>query len=287
MGGLSSLFKSKSNTTTQEEMISPEQKRAREILMQYGMTGATPTGYQAGEAYDLSGFNFDPSQYELSGLQQLFMPSSDLDAARGVYNSMTDTTFNPEDQSTGLGAFRKALSRETQDASDVLNREAAITGGRFGTGIQKQKADLAAQQSEQMGIKLAELFNNQQNRALSAASGLQGVEGLQQNRLAQLFQYGGLERDLQNQKAQLEYNDKQRQRDEQLATMSTLGDIYKQNNQWGVKSVTTKTPGIGMAMLGEFNPLVGSYNTHQYGYDTNQTSISDGVKMAMKLLGVA
>lgn len=284
MGGLGDFFKSKKETTTLEEMLSPEQKRARELLMKYGTTGITPTGYKTGEAYDLSGFNFDPSVAETYGLQQLLMPSVDLESARGVYQGMTDTTFNPEDESTGLGAFRKALQRETQGASDVLNREAAITGGRFGTGIQRQKTDLAAQQSEQLGMKLAELFTGQQNRALQAASGLQGLAGMEQNRLAQMFNYGGLQRELQNQKAQLEYTDRQRQRDEQLQSLGVLGDIYGQTNQWGLKSMTTKRPGIGMAMLGEINPAIGSYNTHQYGYTTNQTSIADAIAMATKAM---
>lgn len=291
MGGLSSLFKSKSNTTNLEEMISPEQKRARDLLMLYGQTGATPTGYQAGQAADLSGFNFGLSPYETSGLASLFdlqgANAPGLTTARDTLTKLANTEFNPEDQSTGLGAFRKALQRETSAASDVLNREAAITGSRFGTGIQRQKTDLAAQQSEQLASKLAELFTGQQNRALSAAQGLTGLEstaaGMEQNRLAQLFNYGALQRDLQNQQAQLAYNDKQRQRDEQLAAFGTMGDIYKQTNQYGLKSMTTKTPGIGMAMLGEISPLVGSYNTHQYGYNTNQTSISDSAKVLAKL----
>jgi hypothetical protein len=292
MGGLSSLFKSKSNTTTLEEMISPEQKRARDLLMLYGQTGATPTGYQAGEAGDLSGFNFGLSPYETSGLASLFdlqgANAPGLTTARDTLTKMANTEFNPEDQSTGLGAFRKALQREVGSASDVLNREAAITGSRFGTAIAGEKRDLAAQQSEQMGSKLAELFTGQQNRALQAAQGLTGLEtasaGMEQNRLAQLFNYGSLQRDLQNQQAQMAYNDRQRQRDEQLASFGTMGDIYKQTNRYGLKSMTTKSPSTLMAMWGESNPLVGSYNTHQYGYNTNQTSIADAIKVAIKAL---
>lgn len=290
MGGLSSLFKSKSNTTNLEEMISPEQKQARDLLMLYGQTGATPTGYQAGQSGDLSGFDFGLSPYETSGLSSLFdlqgANAPGLTTARDTLTKMANTEFNPEDQSTGLGAFRKSLQREVGSASDVLNREAAITGSRFGTAIAGEKRDLAAQQSEQLASKLAELFTGQQNRALSAAQGLTGLEStaanMEQNRLAQLFNYGALQRDLQNQKAQLAYNDKQRQRDEQLAAFGTMGDIYTQTNQYGLKSMTTKTPSIGMAMLGESIPVIGSYNTHQYGYNTNQTSISDLEKILAK-----
>src|SRR5574343_951967 len=259
MGGIGDFFKSKKEDVQLQELLTPEQKKAREALMQYGLTGVTPSGYRAGEAYDLSRFDFGVTPYETAGLSRLFSPSADIESARKIYGSMSDTTFRPEDESTGLGAFRKALQREVGAASDVLNREAAITGSRFGTGIQRQKTDLAAQQSEQLASKLAELFTGQQNRAMQAASGLAGLEGLESNRLAQLFNYGGLQRELANQKAQLAYNEKQRQRDEQLATLGTLGSIFSTPIQYGQTSYTIKTPSLFSKLATIATTAAGAY----------------------------
>ena len=57
-------------------------------------------------------------------------------------------------------------------------------------------------------------------------------------------------------------------------------------NQWysPMGSITTKGPSTFMSMLGEVSPLVGSYNTHKYGYTTNQSSISDATEALLKLL---
>jgi hypothetical protein len=242
--------------------MTPEQKASMATLFNYGQTGATPSGYQAGEAYDMSGFNYGLSPYEQAGMASLFdlrgANAPGLTTARNTLTGLANTEFNPEDQSTGLGSFRKALQRETNAASDVMNREAAITGSRFGTGIQRQKTDLAAQQSEQMGAKLAELFNNQQNRALSAAQGLTGLEstaaGMEQARLAQLFGYGSLERNLQNQQAQQAYADRQRQRDEQLATLGALQTVLSKGTNPGIMKYEYTQPSA-------FQQFTDSYNS--------------------------
>ena len=51
-------------------------------------------------------------------------------------------------------------------------------------------------------------------------------------------------------------------------------------------ATTTKVPGIGMKMLGEVIPGIGSYNTHQYGYTTNQSSMSDAINAMMSMFGM-
>jgi hypothetical protein len=274
-----SFFKGKSETITAEPMLTDEQKRAMTALLNYGMTGTTPSGYQAGQPYDLSGFNFDTSNLENLGLSQLFNLAgrggpSGLNTARNTLSQLTDLTFDPDDTSTGFGAFKSQLARKVQDASDVLDREAARTGNRFGTAIAGEKRDLAAEQSDQIASKLADLFNTQQNRALSASLGLTSLEGaaenIAQNRISQLFNYGGLERDLQNQKANLEFSDWQRKRDEQLSSLTGLQNVFNRNVNFGVLSQDVKSPSLfsqllrpaltaaGMAIGGPAGAAIGS-----------------------------
>lgn len=276
------IFSSKSKTTTLEPMLTDEQKQAMAALSAIG------NGDQS--SYDLSGYNFDMSSLENMGQSQLYNllnsgTSTDLTTASKTLQDIANQTFNPDDPSSGFAAYSRQVARANKTASDALNREAAITGSRFGTGIQRQKTDLAAQQSDILGTKLGDLYNQLQSNKLSAASGLtnlaQAQENINQNRIAAAYSYGTRERDLQNQKAQLAYDEWKRGRDEKLNALST---VFNKNIDFGLKSWTTKSPSTAMAMWGEMNPFIGSYNTHQYGYTTNQTSISDAIK-AMASMG--
>lgn len=282
MGGLSSLFKSKSQTTTLEPMLTDEQKQAMSALSAIGQGGQS--------AYDLSGFNFDMSGLEDVGQGQLYNllnsgTSTDMSTASKTLQDIANQQFNPDDPSSGYAAYARQVARAGKTASDALNREAAMTGSRFGTGIQRQKADLAAQQSDILASKLGELYSQGQQNKLAAASGLADIAGLQeninQNRIAAAYSYGTRQRDLQNQKAQLAYDEWQRGRNEKL---NALGSVMGANVQWGVKSATTKSPSTFMSMLGEFMPAVGSYNTHKYGYTTNQTNIKDTMSELAKMI---
>lgn len=283
MGGLSSLFKSKSQTTTLEPMLTDEQKQAMAALSAIGQ------GQQS--SYDLSNYNFDMTGLESLGQDQLYNllnsgTSTDMSTASKTLQDIANQTFNPDDPSSGYAAYSRQVARAGKTASDALNREAAITGSRFGTGIQRQKADLAAQQSDILASKLGELYSQTQQNKLAAAGGLADIAGMQeqinQNRIAAAYSYGTRQRDLQNQKAQLAYDEWQRGRNEKL---SALGSVANANIQWGQKSMTTKSPSTFMSMMGEINPLVGSYNTHQYGYTTNQSSIKEGIDAAIKMMG--
>lgn len=289
MGLFGSLFDKRKKTTTQEPMLTKEQLDAQSLLLDFAKTGRTPTGYQAGEAYDLSGFNFSPTGVETQGMAALSNllsggEASGIGTARDVLTGLATAEFSPDDASTGFGAFKSRLDREIKEASDVLNREAAITGSRYGTQIGREKTDLAERQGDIIAGTLADLFNAQQNRALKAATGLAGLESgaqaMEQARIASAFGFGGLQRDLQNQQAQLEYNERQRQRDEQLQSVGALQNLFNRNVPFGIKSVTTEQPSVFSQIYGQINPFVGSYNQARYGTQ-GQATIGDMLKLFM------
>jgi hypothetical protein len=245
MGFLSGLFGGKSSTTTLEPMLTNEQKQAMSLLSQFGATGQLGD-FQAGQQYDLSGFDFGGNSTIQSGLGLLGqnMGSGYLTDAQNALSGMVNAEFNPSDPSNGFAAFQRQLARSTQGDSDVLNREAAITGSRFGTQISKDKVDLAERQSDITASKLGDLWNQTQQNKLSAASGLANIDQVIQQKAKDAFTMGTMQQELQNQKAQASYDEWQRARNERLSSIDALTGVMNKNVDYGAKSITTKTPSI-------------------------------------------
>lgn len=255
---------SKKSTTTMEEMLTPQQKEAQNLLMQFGKTGQLGD-FQAGQQYDFGNMDFSLTPAELAGgsaLENLLASSTGMDKAKGAYEGILGQTFNPDDPSNEFAAFNRQLSRQTKSASDVLNRDAAIQGNRFGTQISKDKVDLAERQSDIQGSKLAELYTELQNRKLSAAGGLtnlaQAEEAINQNRIQAAYVFGEQQRNLKNQKAQAEYDDWKRSRDERMSSIGGLESVWNRNVQYGQKSVTTKSPTLLGQLASSVMSSVGS-----------------------------
>ena len=239
MGLFDSLFGS-NKTVQAKPLLLPEQQKALASLLNYGQQGFSP--------YDFSGYSTQTSPYEqagLSGLQSL-LGGQGITTARNRLTDLANTEFNPDDPSSGFAAYSRQVAKATKDAEDVLNREAAITGSRYGSRIVGEKGNLALQQSDLLATKLAELFNQSQNRSLQASQGLGNLAGLEGNILSQLISQGGLERDLQNQKSLLQYNDIQANKDRQLGALS---GVLNRNVDYGVTSQDVYNPGLLSTLL--------------------------------------
>lgn len=282
------LFDSKEKTVTLEPMLTPEQIQAQKLLLSMSQ-GGDVGGMTTGQGYGGSLGNFSATPTEGLAVNRIYdllnsgTPEA-LGTAERTMTRLADTTFDPEDPSTGFGAYKRQVSRATRDADDVINREAAITGNRFGDRILNTKSDLAMQQSDMLSTKLADLYNTAQDRALAGAQGLVGLSetgnNMELNRINTASQIGGLQRMLDTAKAQSQYEDWQRARNERLGTsVDALNSLWGRNVDYGLKSMTKKSPSTFMSMMGEVSPLVGSYNTHKYGYTTNQSSIADLVDL--------
>lgn len=250
MGIFDSFFKSNKSTVTQQPMMTPEQLKAMQMLSSLGLTGGFGD-INLGEAYSGSLGDFNQTQTEgLSGnkLYDLLNSASPAgyDTARNTLTGLANTKFNPDDPSSGFAAYKRQVERATEDSNNVLNREAAITGDRFSNSILRNKQDLAAQQSDLLGTKLADLFNTAQNRALSASSALGNLETQAQNsnlgRIEAGFNLGGLQRLLNTAKAQADYQEFNRQRDEKLSRIGISQNLFGTQVPYGIMSSTVKTP---------------------------------------------
>lgn len=279
---MSGLFKSRKSTTTLDEMLTPEQKAAMSTLSGIGQNG--------GDVYTDSLGDFTQTgtqQLSSNKLYDLISAGTPTgyDTARNTLTGLTNTKFNPDDPSSGFAAFSRELARATNNQNDILNREAAITGDRFSTSIGRNKADLMAQQSDQLGSKLADLYNTAQDRSYNAANALGNLETqIGSNTRSNLDMgfdptQGGLQNTLNNALAQAKYNEFKRQ---QNVKLNALSGVLNKNVQYGQMSTTTEAPSIFSSMAGQISPLLGSYNTARYGAANapNQASLKDLVTAA-------
>ena len=255
--GLSKLgfFGKKESTFDPMSAYTPEQRRAVEGLQQLAATGSG-LGINLGEAYGGSLGNFQSTGIEqqgLAGLQQLLSGGTNqfTSQAAGTLGEIAGAKFDPDDPSSGYGAFSRLLAREGSRASSVLDHEAAITGNRFGTAIIGKKADLAAQLQDQSALQLANLFQSQQGNRLAAAQGLGNIGNQeisrQQQAVRMATELGGLERNLQNQQAQAQYGEFLRQRGEKGSQLDLAQ--YQMQNPLGPITSTEASP---------FSQLMGS-----------------------------
>lgn len=283
--GFSDLFKSRSSTITKDPMLTKEQLQAQQMLAQLASTG-NYGDINLGQGYTGSLGDFTQTGTEQlagNGLMSLLQSGNPqgFDTARNVYSNMANTKFNPDDPSSGYAAYARQVARSGNVANDAINREAAITGDRFSTSIGRQKADLGAQQSDILASKLAELYNTSQDRALQGAQGLQNLgvaqEGIDQSRISAGFQYGGLQRELNNMQAQAKYKEFLRQREEKLKQIDIGSGLFNRNVEFGQMSKTTKAPSVFGQMFGTISPFMGAYNTAKYGADAapGQAGLSD------------
>lgn len=245
--------------------MTPEQRQAMAILQQFGSTGQIGD-FQAGQEYDFGGFNYGLNPSELTGGALLDKnlqagPATGIADAQNALTGMVNASFNPDDPSNGFAAFQRQLARSTKDNADVIARNAAITGNRFGTQIGKDYADLAAQQSDITASKLAELWKQTEANKISAASGLNSLaanqEQINQSKIAQAFQIGQQQRAVENQKAQAQYDDWVRARNERLSSINSLNSVLSKGTTPGLNSYEYTQPSAFQQFTNSFNASSG------------------------------
>ncbi|RLC88226.1 MAG: hypothetical protein DRJ03_03515 [Chloroflexi bacterium] len=265
LGAMGVFDKPESTTVTQVPMITDEQQEAMKLLLDFGKTGKTPSGYVAGEDFDTSGFDFGKTGIESEATNRLLRlltggSPEGIGTARDALTRLATSGMDFDDPDSEFGAFKRRLAREVGEASDVIDREAAITGDRFGTRIIGEKGDLAARQGDLISEKLGALFRDTQDRTLQAALGLGGLEStadaIEQSRLSLGFEAGGLDRTLKNAKAQLNFDEFMRKRKEKLASLSGLETVFNRNIPFGIKS-STYTPQSTFSKLLNFGLQAG------------------------------
>ena len=255
-----------------EDLRTPEQKAADAALNQLAMTGSW-NGLTLGEAYNGSLGNYDTSGLETAyGQLSSLYNGQDIQKARDTYTKLSDTTFNPDDPSSGYAAFSRQLARAGKESSSALERESAISGNRFGTAILGKKADLASEMQDQRGSFLANLYNQQQNRALQAAGGLQNLAGTQAN----LSQSAALQSEainqIKDQQAKNMLSEYMRQRTEKLGQIDLLRDESAKNAYLGITSLPAATDSTSSSIMSLLGTLGSQYVSSKFANSgTNAT----------------
>jgi hypothetical protein len=247
-GGIMGAMSKKSKTSTFDPMslYTPEQRASILALQSLASTGSG-AGIDLGKAYsgDLGYYTQNQGEIDATANLQGLMGGQDITGARDVYARMAGNKFNPDDPSSGYASFSKALAKSGAESQDAINRQAAITGGAFGSGRGRETASLQADLANQRGQYLASLYNQGENRAMQGAQGLEGLVGTQQNLFQQVQQQSAIERLLKDQKAKDQYTDFGRMQDENMTRIGLMKDQWAQP----MGATSTTTPGVFNQML--------------------------------------
>jgi len=293
MSWLSSLFKPKAGKTiTQEAMQTDEQKNAMKMLSDFASTGNFGD-YNAGDAYGGSLGDYEMTDATKLGQSQLMdmlksaMPEAFTMGQQEFKDVLATDKYDPYAKGSLYEGFKRNTMRESQDAKDALQRDLALTGDMYSSDRAKQLGILGERTSNSLQDKLAELYDQYSQRRLSAAQQLgqmgQQEESMNSNRINLASTIGDMQRQLNDQKAKAKYADWIRAREEQQSQIDAAKTLFQKDVPYGLKSITgPDKPSTFMSMLGELNPIVGSYNTQKYGYSTNQNSLANEKDNIMK-----
>lgn len=249
------------DTTSQQVMETPEQREARRMLLQYAQTGNFGN-IKAGEDIGIQSGNYDMSGLENTATGQLY---NRLNAGNPEMFGLADQGIRDlmDTSAAGLDAqfspYKALAEREGRNAADALKRNAAFSGSLYGSDTIRGLGDVAARTAETNQARLADLTTGALNRKTQAIGLAQQSGSLSEdtarNRIADAFQYGGLQRNLQNAQVEAANAEKMRRRNEQLNQINAGMGVAGQNAQFGVPEIKTPKPNPYMDFL---NLIVGT-----------------------------
>lgn len=153
---------------------------------------------------------------------------SDIGQARSVFQNLAkNSVFDLESDQSGYKAYSKALAKAGLVSSDVLNREAAISGNRFGTSISRDKAILAEDLQNQRAMQIANLYQSSQAMAALGAQGLTGLANQVADIAGLNITYDEYQRGLKDKIAEDQYADFARQQRENYMRLGLMNDQWQ------------------------------------------------------------
>lgn len=288
------LFGSKGGETV--ATTTPEQDQARQALAKFLQTGSIGN-YQAGAEYGGALGDFKMSDAESAGQSKLMdLLKSSLPEAftkgEGELSSVLDGKYDPTDPNGIYQGYKTQTLLNKQDSEDALNRQLSVTGDTYSTNRARSFGDLNAKTNADLSSKLGALYQDYSNQRIGAASSLANLgvqeEGLNQGRINLASTVGSLPRLLADAQAKAQYADFLRQQQEKSGVINAANTLFNNDQRNGATTFQTpEQPSAFQAMVGEVSPIVGSYNTAQYGYTTNQTSISQTIAALTKALSAS
>jgi hypothetical protein len=195
-----------------EPSLTPEQKQALNMLLHYGQYGGQ------GMEYDGALGNYAMSPVESGATSRLLRyVNQDAPGLGASYDTaenelkrlISGDAYDPMNAGGVYSGYRDSVMRELQESKDRLRRDAAMGGNLYNTGTMRGMADLEGRAMEGLTNKTGELFQNYANQRISAIPQLANMalrrgefdDTMTTNRLGAGFQYGGLNRAIEDQKA--------------------------------------------------------------------------------------
>lgn len=244
----------------------PEVTAARQALYNYSKTG-TYGDFTAGAEVPLGYGDYNATGIEnqgLSSLQQLL--SSGIpgqfkmgdDALRGILDGSQagiDAQFNP---------FKDQVRRQINTSNNDLKRSAGFAGNLYGTDTVKRLGDVQARGNETLASQLAALTNQAADRRLQAIplayQSAQGQENIAQGRIAASQQFGGLTRQLNDQRIKARDAELLRRRQELQLPIQAAQTVLGAAPQYGIPEINASPLNDLLGLVGQVG---GQYFTNK------------------------
>ena len=241
--------------TEQVPLETPEQKAARQSLLNFGLTGKHG-GFEAGAEVPLQYGNFDATGIENQGLGKLQQLMNAVpEQYRMGDDALKSYLGSPLDIQAQFDPFKEQVNRQIGESERGLKRSAGFAGNLYSTNTIRGLGDIQARGNETLTSELARLTDSAMQRRLQAiplayqSAEAQQSAGLQQVGASQ--QYGGLVRQLNNQQAQLRDQELLRRRQELQLPIEALGKAAGQGAEHGIPSIQTSPYQDLLGMVGK------------------------------------
>lgn len=265
--GLSGAFGKKKKS--QVPMEPAEVTEARRKLYRFADTGQFGD-FKAGAEIPLGYGDYDATSYEQQGLSSLgqLLSSGIPEQFKLGDDAVRDlTATSPEQIEALFNPYKTQVQRQIGESNKALKRGAGFAGNLYSTSTIQGLGDIHARGNETLAGKLAELTNQQYDRALNAAelgyrsAGMQ--EDIMQNRIAASQQYGGLTRQLNDQRIKARDAELLRRRQELGLPIEAARSVLGSAPSYGI-------PSVEASPLNDLLGLVGQIGGNYLGNEISQ-----------------
>lgn len=247
-GMIGSALLSGGDKVSQIPLETPEQTKARQMLLKLAETGQLPTGEKLGAAYTGDLGNYDMTGLESAGQSKLMSMLQGgnpelFDIGQNEIKKLLseDSVYDPYAKGSLYTGFKDETLRSLEEGKNRLKQNSAFARNLYSTNTGKEMGLLEERGQKSLEGKLAELYQNfvsQKQAAIPLALQAGTAENtMNLNKVGASQQYGALARVLLDQQAKDKYAEFQRQQQEKMQIIPTLTSAANKDAQFGVKEV--------------------------------------------------
>lgn len=255
-------------STQQQVMETPEQRAARQKLMDFANTGKFGN-FTAGE--EVKGLQFgdysatSEENQGLTALQGLLRGGIPDQYRMGDEALRGFLSTNPADISAQFDPFKDQVKRQTAEAEGAAKRSAGFARNLYSTDTMRKLGDVQARGNETLSSQLANLTNQALDRRMQAIPlAYQSAESQQNAKMQQISasqQYGALTRQLNDASIKARDAELLRRRSEAKMPIDAAVAVAGGSSNFGVPSVQNPSPYSDL--LGMAGKLGGQYLSGQ------------------------